>query len=268
MSSQLEHHRSRSAAPQAVTFDDRLWPVIAALVALAGCGGAVIWSVSNFDDPRWWANGWTYIGSLAAVTLLLIVALSLTDRARRAVQFAAVMSVILHILLFLSLNQIRLLALADDRLSRERNPDPVEEFRAPDYHLRADDAPQEQFEKPVETELPEEQPTDVERQELEPPEELPQDTPPTPEPGETPHVEPSVIPLQKLEQAAPRLAPTPSELSRAEPGQVELAPPSPVPAPALSVTADPAAPAPAEATPEQQQFETRRAQPRAGTANR
>ena len=214
---------------------------------LASLGGAAIWRVANFHDPRWWANGWTYVGSLAGVTLLLILALSLTARARRALQLAAVLSLLLHLGIFFSLNQYRLRADDDDPLARRDLAEPVEEFRAPDYHIRAREDPAQDFEKPVETTLPAEQPEEIERRERPQEQDLPDDNRPTPLPGETPDVEANVLPLEKMEQAAPRLAPSASELSRAEPAEAEPTQPAPVPLPAQQLSPEPDAPAPATA---------------------
>ncbi len=128
MSAPTDPRDDSPAARPAVAFDERLWPVAAALVILAALGGAAIWRVSDFHDPRWWANGWTYLGSLTGVTLLLILAMSLVGRARRALQLAAILSVLLHLGIFLSLHQYRLRADADDQLASRHLPDPVEEF--------------------------------------------------------------------------------------------------------------------------------------------
>ncbi len=232
-----------------VTFDDRLWPVLAALLVLALLGAGVIYRVASFEDPRWWANGWTYLGTLIAVTLLLILGVSRLDRSRRGLQLAAVLSLLAHILLFVSLNQYRLAALADARVPDSRRTPPVEEFRAPDYHIRAPDEPTEEFDKPVTTETPEEPREELSRRPSQKLDEMPLESQPSPLSGTAPDVQPQLIPLKKLEEAAPRLAPESAELSRAEASTIELNVPEPVAVPELDVAAELDRPTAANSTP-------------------
>ncbi|REK15837.1 MAG: hypothetical protein DWQ37_08450 [Planctomycetota bacterium] len=246
------HRRERARPSQA--FDDRLWPVVVALLVLAGFGGAGIIAVANFEDPRWWANGWTYLGSLAIVTLLLVGALSRVKRVQRGLQLAAVLSLILHILLFLSLNQYRLMALADDRIAEQQRR-PVEEFRAPDYHIRAPEDPVEAFEKPVETPKPEERPTEIDQRAKQQPEDVPLESTPVPVEGQTPDVPQNVVPMREPQEAAPRLAPNNWELSRVDPTEAEPDQPEPVAVPEQPQVAELDAPAPAESELEQQSRE-------------
>ena len=244
MSTALEQREA--AARPAVPFDDRLWPVLAALLGLALLGGAAIWRASSFDDSRWWANGWTYEAALAGVTVLLIVGVSLFGRSRRSLQLAAVLSLLAHILLFLSLDRYRLVTLADSTMPVYEQSKRVEESRAPDYHVRAPESPAEDFEIPVTTETPHEPLEELDRQHAQELKETPLQSQPTPLPGEAPDVQPQVIPLQKLEEAAPRLAIDSGELSRTEPSAVELAEPEPVAIPELETAAELEAPAPLE----------------------
>jgi hypothetical protein len=225
------HNRPKAQPP--LTFDDRLWPVVVALLVLSGFGAAVIAAVADFNDRRWWANGWTILASLGAVTLVLIVASCLLKRSQRVFELAAVLSVILHILLCLSLSQYRLLARLDARLPDEQNVQPEEEFRAPDYHIRAPEDAPEAFEQPLEATPPEERPTELERRDKQQPDELPVESRPAPVEGPTPDVPPSEVPLRELIEAAPRLAADSAQLSRAEPAEAQLATPAPVDAPEL-----------------------------------
>jgi hypothetical protein len=245
MSTQSSHRSSLAAVrPIAVSFDERLWPVAAALLALAGLGAAAIAALADFHDPRWWNNGWTWLGSLAVVTLLLIWGVSRLDRSQRGLQLAAVLSLILHILLFLALNQQRMIALADDRpLDR---PEPFDTFRAPDYHIRAPEDPIEEHEKPVATPLPEEQAAELERLEKQRLDEQPPQGEPAPISDQAPEVETHVVPLRQPEEAAPRLAQAPSELSKAEPRPVELSEPDPLAVPPQELAAELETPSPAD----------------------
>ncbi|MEX0677777.1 MAG: hypothetical protein WD063_11920 [Pirellulales bacterium] len=238
-------HLSRAPRP-VVTFDDRLWPVIAALVVLAGMGAAIIAALANFHDPRPWANGWTWLASLAALTLLLIWGVSRLDPARRGLQLAAVLSVIFHILLFVSLNRQRLIPLAEARSMVRPPSEPIEPYRAPDYHIRGPEDPLEEHEKPVTASLPEEQPAELERREKQRLEEQPPPSQPTPLEPEEPEVQPHAVPLREPQEAAPRLAEFSSELSRTEPSPVEPAEPEPVPTPQQELAAEPLSPEPAE----------------------
>lgn len=248
MSTQTTRRRSPAPArPVTVTFDERLWPVIVALLALAGLGATAIVAAANFDDPRVWNNGWAWLGSLAVVTLVLVWGVSRVDRSRRGVQLAAVLSLIFHILLFGALNQQRMIALAEDRSANRQKPDPVETFKAPDYHIRAPEDPIEEHEKPVVTTLPAEQQLELERMEKQRLDEQPPENEPEPVPEEAPEVEPHVVPLRQPEEAAPRLAHSVSELSKVEPQPVELSEPEPVPVPRQERAEELDAPTPADA---------------------
>lgn len=244
-----QREKLRHAPRPVVTFDDRLWPVIAALVLLAGIGAAIIVTRANFDDPRLWTNGWTWLGSLAVLTLLLIGGVSRLDPSRRGLQLAAVLSLIFHILLFMSLNQQRLIALAEFRSPLKPLPEPIEPYRAPDYHIRAPEDPIEEHEKPVATRLPEEEPAELDRHEKQRLEEQPPASRPTSLEGTEPEVQPHAVPLRQVEEAAPRLAEFSSEMSRTEPRPVELAEPEPVPRPRQELAEELDSPAPAETAP-------------------
>ncbi|MEX0979325.1 MAG: hypothetical protein WDZ48_10755 [Pirellulales bacterium] len=239
-----------------MTFDDRLWPVIGALVLLGGIGAAIILAIANFDDPRTWANGWTYLGSLAAVTVILILGVSRLDPSRRGLQLAAVLSLILHILLFASLNQNRVFALAELRSSKLPLPETIEPYKAPDYHIRAPEDPIEEHEKPLATTLPEERAAEPERAETQRLQEQAPSGQPAPVPGQQPEVEPHAVPLRQPEDAAPRMAEVSAELSRAEPRPVEVAEPQPVATPAQEIASEAELPAPADASLARRQLET------------
>jgi hypothetical protein len=246
MSTQLQARKSRAALrPNAVPFDERLWPMVVVLLALAGLGAGAIVTFADFSHPRAWNSGWIWLGSLGVVTLLAILAVSLLDRARRSAQLAAALSLIFHILLFVALNQQRMTALAENRSPERPLPQVIETFRAPDYHIRAPDDPLEAHEKPVAAALPEEQRLEVERSQKQ---RLSEPTPPSePDAPQPPEVEPQVVPLRQPEEAAPRLAESPSEISKAEPAPLELSAPEPVAVPSQQPPAELRLPQPSAA---------------------
>jgi len=237
-----EHVAVRRERPRAA-FDERYWPVAAALLVLSSLGGLAIWQWTSFDDPRWWANGWSYLTLLAGVTLLLLATLGLFGRASRAIQLAALLSLLVHVALFASLKRYRLEAVVREPVAARDSPLSVEEQRVPDYHIRAPEAAPEAFELPVETDLPaSEQAEEAQRREQPLEQELPDESPPEPASLETPQVDPQVMPLERPEEETPDAANEPAELDRAEAEPVEPEQPL-VEAPEQAAAAEPGAPA-------------------------
>ena len=85
------------------SFDEQLWPVNVALLVLGSFLVGIVLAYLRFDDPRWYANAWT---SLALIPLIIggaMIALQFVNNrvVRRAVQFSAVLSLLIHVVLLI-----------------------------------------------------------------------------------------------------------------------------------------------------------------------
>ena len=193
------------------TFDDELWPVNVALVVLAGFVAGAIIAVSRFNDPRWFFNGWFRLTTLVVTTGLLIWVVTKlhSRRVRRAMQLAAVLSLIVHLIVVVVLYNQRFADL-EEQLAEAEVTVYEQPVTLPDYH-----EPEElqEHEKPVETEAPEENSAiQIEQQTAQA--EIPLESQPTPEPGAIPEVEPSPLEKAELTEAAPRRSDEQSRLSK------------------------------------------------------
>ena len=84
------------------TFDERLWPIN---VALGGLTVVAILFLLRWDDTRPLYNAWTWLTALPIVIGLLVWGLSHDDEhaINQAAQLAALLSVIIHLSLFVTL---------------------------------------------------------------------------------------------------------------------------------------------------------------------
>src|SRR4051812_41428815 len=53
--------------PHDASFDEQAWPVNVALVVLGGFSLGASLAYLRLDDPRWWANAWTYVVLIPAI---------------------------------------------------------------------------------------------------------------------------------------------------------------------------------------------------------
>lgn len=222
------------------TFDEQLWPVNVALLILAGfVAGAIIAKSAFVDEPRLLYNGWMRLGSLAVTAgVLMWVASRITShRFQRALQLAALVSIILHVLLIAGLYRqsdrpMRNLFEPDARVAENAPPEPPPVV-LPEYHLEGpSEQPQENtLSKPVEAlarddrhSVPQKQPP----RKQQPPEPAP--LKPLQEPAAPPKVDikPNSVKMAERQEAAPRRG-EPSKLSK-RPAEARINPENPVPA--------------------------------------
>jgi hypothetical protein len=197
----------------AITFDDQLWPINAALLVLSGFAAGAIIALSNFEDPRLWANGWVRLSALGAGVALLISIASQIDsqRIRRGLQLAALLSVIFHLALVVALHSQRLEVVFHEP-DDQKMPDTRDIVALPEYFVPADEQPQE-HERPLDVAAPQVAQVRVTREER-PIEQPTLESQPTPVPGPTPEVAPNPVEARQLEEAVPRSAQDASLLSK------------------------------------------------------
>ncbi|WP_425613681.1 hypothetical protein NA78x_003519 [Anatilimnocola sp. NA78] len=202
-------------------FEDQLWPTYIALVILAAFSMGVSAAYLKFNDPNPALNAITWLILIPLGTGAFMLAFRLLDNRtlRRSMQFSAVVCAIIHLALVVQMYETGLFTTEivrapDARPVERRPPKPLPEYR-PQQMMSAQDRPQQDHEKPIETKTPEpeREPEEVVRQET------PKDVaPPQPQPIPVPEVvattEPNIIRKPQPNEAAPKAAETPAKLSR------------------------------------------------------
>jgi hypothetical protein len=202
-------------------FDERLWPVLLALIAFGSLLVAISWRFLPHEGVPWYRSAWP---SLIGVPVLVVVAMVLlatidSRMVRRSVQLALVLCAMFHVVLAVQMMQTRVLVGPIDRpepkqLVRERPPKLVPHYH-PTQLLPDEDRPRQDFERPIESQSP--VPTDQAEQVVRQPTEedhSPSEPQPVPTPEQQLTIEPNVIERAQPNEAVPRLAPQTSQLSR------------------------------------------------------
>lgn len=216
---------------QGDVFEDQLWPTYIALVVLGAFSMGVSSAYKSFSAPEWYNNATTYLVLIPLVVGGFMAAIWLLDNRswRRSMQFSAVVCAIVHLAFVVQMIEWNLEGpappvVSDARVIERRPPKPIPIY-TPQQLMPAEDRPQQEHEKPVETETPEveRQPQEVVRPEV------PQETPsppkqqPVPVPEVQPTTEPNVIKKPQPNEASPKAAETPSKLSRqVKPAEVKV----------------------------------------------
>ena len=136
-----------------------------------------------FAESPWYRNAATWLLSLPLVVggLMWWLRRLNTRTVRRAVQLATILSLLVHLFMFLGSLDWWLLGNLQAKRQRNPRPQPRQIVTIPEYHAhhfaKAQDRPQEEYEKPVEAPMPEAERTAVK------PEERPQPDPVRPRPG-------------------------------------------------------------------------------------
>jgi hypothetical protein len=148
---------TRTTAPGGI--EEQLWPIACATTVLVGVLFVVIWVGGDFDDERLVYNGYTQLAAVAVLgAAIIFIGSKVRGRARRTAELAILLSLALHALGGLSAVYLFNSPLGGPGLPGTINvaaAENDEETPLPaDYHWgQSDDdsAPQQAFEKPVET---------------------------------------------------------------------------------------------------------------------
>ena len=119
--------------PQFQPLDERLWPVIVALVLLGGFTMGALLAYLRFDDPRWYANALTWLVVALLVTGGAAAALTLVDNRtfRRSMQLAILLGLLFHAVLLVTsieteiFGRVMQVFLARNDLTERRQPVPT-----------------------------------------------------------------------------------------------------------------------------------------------
>lgn len=216
----------RLIASEPVLQQQKLWPVSVAVFALGAYSLSIILRHTNFGAPSILKNGWFHVGVWGVIMgALAWSVIALRGRVLVRIQASVLISLLLHLLLLDTLadRYVRMLlsSTPDEAVNLTRLPTDIPTI--PEYVLENPEreAEQENFEKKVETPLPEDVPTDQQRQAAQSQDvPVPQQDMQQP-PRATLSTEPSPLAVKRPEISAPRLVPQPSgqQISRRETSQ-------------------------------------------------
>jgi outer membrane biosynthesis protein TonB len=193
-------------------FDDQLWPTYIALVVLGAFSMGVSAAYKSFSAPEWYNNALTYLILIPLVVGAFMLAIwSLDNRAfRRSMQFSAVVCAIVHLAFVVQMIETNLsvelpVVATDNRRIERRPPKPIPEYR-PQQMLSAEERPQQDHEKPLETQTPEptREPEEIVRQET-PRDVAPPQQQPFPCPKSSPRPSPTSSKSRSPTKPRPRL---------------------------------------------------------------
>ncbi len=170
------------------------------------------------DDPRWYANAWTWLIAIPIAIVASLTWLAVTGNRvlRRTMQLAVVLGLIVHVLLLILAVETNIFHRIWTEIVTATQPVQRDEVRVPEYSSWQHD-PQRRaerdFEQPVETELPEPEAEVAEPREIEQRPTVVEPQPlPVPEPEQT--VQPELVKRKTPDEATPRQRDEISKLSR------------------------------------------------------
>lgn len=217
------------ARPHGDVFDEHLWPTYVALVVLGAFSMGVSAAYLKFTDTPWYANAITWLIVIPIFVGVVMLAFRLIDNRafRRSMQFSVVVCATLHLAMIVKMIETTLFSprerpKATAQIIEVRPPKVINEYH-PSQILPEEDRPRNDFERPVETETPQPQPTEepVQREQAE--EEVTPPPQPVPVPETVPTTEPNVLRRQQPSESAPRQAAQASRLSRqSKPSELKI----------------------------------------------
>ena len=208
-----------------------IWPVMLAIGILTVSAAAMIVSTLGFDDARPYQNAvfWLWL-LVASASGFVALSIGTRNQLTRRMQTAIVVSVMIHMILAMVLNEQAITVLVTDRpaVSKQVKPLPT----IPDYFVPLPNASNENaFERPVETETVHLRTESRERQQ-----EVPKAETPQKQRAEMEALQAVTSPaeLQRNDQPTPRRAELLSKLSRQDLTQARISP-QPIRAPSESL---------------------------------
>ncbi len=201
--------------------DDQFWPLVVALALLGGLIAGSVLAYLRLDDPRWFANAWTWLIAIPLVISAALLALAWTGNRmlRRTMQLAIVLGVLVHVVLLIVALQTDVFYRAwVEVLATASKPPDKKSTAVPDY-LSWQHDPQRRVardvQQPVEVQPPDPEP-DRDRVRPEPVPPVPpraeMQPRPVPEPQDVPR--PNIVKHAEPNQSMPRERDEMSQLSR------------------------------------------------------
>ncbi|MDP6557196.1 MAG: hypothetical protein QGG71_21185, partial [Pirellulaceae bacterium] len=197
-------------------FDEQFWPVILAVFVLGGFLMGTVLAYLDFEDPRWYAKAWIWMFAIPIVLCILIALLrKVESRAvHRGVQFSSVLCIIVHLVLLLIFIETNIFARFFEQSNQVADLRD-EQLIEPEYQeiqLEPERRPQQDVNRPVETETPDPTIEELSREQVE---EQPVANPePQPTPETVPTVDPNAVKRPTPAKTTPRQSKQTSQLSR------------------------------------------------------
>ncbi|MDP6443045.1 MAG: hypothetical protein QGG36_24920 [Pirellulaceae bacterium] len=203
-------------------FDEQFWPVQLALILLGAFLAGVSLAYLKFDAPSFWQSAWTALAVIAVFVAASMVVLRYVSnrRIRRGMQLAFILCLIFHVIVLVTAHRAaifgRLTAdrIVTDRVDREQQEVILEEYHPAQMNREEDE--RLDFELPVETESPDPEPQEIEREQ---PRQAPVDPQNTPTVEQPQQAQANVVKRTEPEPTTPRMSETQSQLSRSTPRQ-------------------------------------------------
>ncbi len=199
--------------------DDQWWPLVVAMVVLGGFLVGSVLAYLRWDDPRWYANAWTWLIAIPLIITAALAALAWTGNRwlRRTMQLSIVLGVIFHVvLLLLALETDVFERVWTEVLAAAERPRPKQIVKVPDYLSWQHDAHRRtlrDLHQPVEVRVPDPAVESVPREQVaSPPPDMDIPPPQVPRPEDRPL--PSLADRAEPNQAVPRQRDEMSKLSR------------------------------------------------------
>ncbi len=199
--------------------DDQLWPLVVALFLFGGFLAGTVLAYLHLDDPRWYANAWTWLIAIPLVIVIALAALAYTGNRflRRTMQLAIILCAIFHIALFIVAVETNIFSRFWLEIATRTKPlQPKNVVKVPKYFSwqhNPEQRAQRDFEQPAKTKLPDPEP-DVSRPT--PIAQKPTVVQPQPRPILEPEeaVQPKLVKRKQTRDATPRWREQQSQLSR------------------------------------------------------
>lgn len=198
---------------------DQLWPLVVALVVLGGFLAGSVLAYLRLDDPRWFANAWTWLIVIVLVisTALAVLAWTGNRLLRRTMQLSIVLGVIVHVVLFIASLETDVFqrAWVEMVAATERPPQPrtVKPPAVTAWRPAPERQPRHDFEQPVTVQTPEPELATARAAPQQPdPTTIDMPARPVPDPQDVPL--PSVVNRAEPNQTVPRQRDDMSVLSR------------------------------------------------------
>ncbi|PHS02570.1 MAG: hypothetical protein COA78_20655, partial [Blastopirellula sp.] len=172
--SQHRKHRRDTKARAPRDFDERKWPIYVSLVLFVCYFAASSYYILGWNDAAWYVNSKTYL-ILSPILLFagfLLIKLSDRTAVKRGVQLSIILSLILHLSMFLGMIALEMIDVPMAPIDPSQREVAIREpVVTPDYNpaqINPSDYPKQDFEKPVETESAKPEMEEVPREKIQP----------------------------------------------------------------------------------------------------
>ncbi|MBA2116368.1 hypothetical protein [Bremerella alba] len=168
-----QHWRTDEKRSQLSSTDEKAWPVYTAFTFFMLYFGASSYLLFDWDHELWYFNAKVYIAFAAVAWMVGLATIPLLDlgSVRRGVQLSIVLSLMLHLSMFLGMVAIDVGEIADSSLNQNREKTPQKQpVVIPDYspaQINEDRNTEREYEQPVETKEAEAQVDPLEQEKIE-----------------------------------------------------------------------------------------------------